>query len=68
MNKDSNNLLDAKSIFMSLGAYKTTNQATYADAHQQYISIFQRKFNFPELANVENGLDYRVQKRLAQHI
>lgn len=54
MNKDSNNLY-AKSLFMSLGAYKTTNQATYADARQQYIRVFQRKFNFPELANVENG-------------
>jgi D-alanyl-D-alanine carboxypeptidase/D-alanyl-D-alanine-endopeptidase (penicillin-binding protein 4) len=54
MNKDSNNLY-AKSLFMSLGAYKTTNQTTYDDARKQYISIFQRKFNFSELANVENG-------------
>lgn len=54
MNKDSNNLY-AKSLFMSLGAYRTKNQATYTDASNLYIASFQNKFNFPELCEVENG-------------
>lgn len=55
MNKDSNNLY-AKTLFMSLGAYRTKNQATYTDASNLYIASFQNNYNFQELTDgIENG-------------
>lgn len=63
MNKDSNNLY-AKSLFMSLGAYRTKNQATYVDASNLYIASFQNKFHFSELCEVENGAGLSRSERI----
>lgn len=55
MNLQSNNLY-AKSLFLSTGAYKTTNQNTYNDARQYYLSTLASNFDFTELAaGLENG-------------
>lgn len=53
MNKDSNNLY-AKTLFLSLGAYKTGNHNTYHDSQRYYRGILDAKFSFPELV-LENG-------------
>ena len=53
MNKDSNNLY-AKTLFLSLGAYKTSNTNTYNDSKSYYQSFLKNKFNFSELV-LENG-------------
>lgn len=53
MNKDSNNLY-AKTLFLSLGAYKTNNRDTYGDSQRYYRGILDAKFSFPELV-LENG-------------
>lgn len=53
MNQMSNNTY-AKTLFMSLGAYKTANKNTYTDSKKYYQSSLATKFNFPELTP-ENG-------------
>jgi D-alanyl-D-alanine carboxypeptidase/D-alanyl-D-alanine-endopeptidase (penicillin-binding protein 4) len=53
MNKQSNNLY-AKSMLLSLGAYRSANDATYENAKNIYYRTFNQSLNFPEL-KVENG-------------
>ncbi|HRG63419.1 MAG TPA: D-alanyl-D-alanine carboxypeptidase/D-alanyl-D-alanine-endopeptidase [Burkholderiales bacterium] len=53
MNKQSNNLY-AKSMLLSLGAYRSANDATYENAKNIYYQTFKQNLNFPEL-KVENG-------------
>lgn len=53
MNKQSNNLY-AKSMLLSIGAYRSPNNASYENAKNIYYQTFKQNLNFPEL-KVENG-------------
>lgn len=68
MNQTSDNL-EAKTLLLSLGAYKTSNQATYQQSKELYLATLAQKFDFPELANLENGAGLsRYEKLSAGHI
>lgn len=69
MNQQSNNLY-AKTLLLSLGAYKSNNQNTYADGKQVYLSNLANKFDFIELAaGLENGAGLsRTEKITTSHI
>lgn len=55
MNKQSDNLY-AKTLLLSLGAYKTINKNTYQDAKQLYLSNISKVTDFIPLNNqLENG-------------
>jgi D-alanyl-D-alanine carboxypeptidase/D-alanyl-D-alanine-endopeptidase (penicillin-binding protein 4) len=68
MNRYSDNLY-AKTIFLSIGAYTSSNQQTYQQALQAYSKIYQQtKFKFAELT-VENGAGLsRHEKLTAEHM
>lgn len=63
MNKDSNNLY-AKTLFLSLGAYKTNNKNTYQDSQNYYHGVLDAKFSFPELT-LENGAGLSRKEQLS---
>lgn len=52
-NKFSNNTA-AKTLFLTLGAYKSANRNTYLDSRRIYLQTIKQEFNFPELDS-ENG-------------
>ena len=67
MNQMSNNTY-AKTLFMSMGAYKTTNDNTYTDSKQYYKTALSEKFDFPELTP-ENGAGLsRHEKLTSEHM
>ena len=67
MNKFSNNML-AKTLFLSLGAYRSANQNTYSAAQQIYRQTTARHWDFSELA-AENGAGLSRQEQLTtQHM
>ena len=67
MNQMSDNTY-AKTLFMSLGAYKSNNSDTYTNSLQIYKQTLAEAFNFPELTP-ENGAGLsRHEKLTATHM
>lgn len=60
MNQQSNNLY-AKTLFLSLGAYKTSNQQTYNQAQQIYLQTLSDKQDFNK---IENGAGLSRNERM----
>ncbi len=67
MNQMSNNTY-AKTLFMSLGAFKTNNSDTYINSVNEYKKTIAEAFDFPELTP-ENGAGLsRHEKLSAKHM